>query len=98
MSEYIDYQAYKKHLLLTLSIDFIREDGIYQGVGISDVAGRTGRRKCLNRMAINKQSLKFEHVPKRTMRVLSFPGPVLSSENRSVQGDLMHSCTQSLCL
>ena len=42
MSEYIDYQAYKKHLLLTLSIDFIRENGIYQGVGISDVAGRTG--------------------------------------------------------
>ena len=50
MSEYIDYQAYKKHLLLTLSIDFIREDGIYQGVGISDVAGRTGRlsRSCRN--------------------------------------------------
>ena len=32
------------------------------------------------------------------MRVLSFPGPVLSSENRSVQGDLMHSCTQSFGL
>ena len=91
MIEHIDNQAYKKHLLLTLSIDFIREDGIYQGVGISDVAGRTGRRKCLNRMAINKQSLKFEHVPKRTMRWLSFPGPVLLSENRSVQGDLIHS-------
>ena len=52
----------------------------------------------MNRMAINKKSLKFEHVPKRTMRVLSFPGPVLSSENRSVQGDLMHSCTQSFGL
>ena len=31
LSEYIDYQAYKKRLLLTLSIDFNREDGIYQG-------------------------------------------------------------------
>ena len=44
MSEYIDYQAYKKHLLLTLSIDFIREDGIYQGVGIREGAGLSGRR------------------------------------------------------
>ena len=42
MIEHIDNQVYEKHLLLTLSIDFIREDGIYQGVGISDVAGRTG--------------------------------------------------------
>ena len=42
MIEHIDNQAYEKHLLLTLSIDLIREDGIYQGVGISDVAGRTG--------------------------------------------------------
>ena len=44
MSEYIDYQAYKKHLLLTLSIDFIREGGIYQGVGIREGAGHSGRR------------------------------------------------------
>ena len=50
MSEHIDYQAYKKHLLLTLSIDFIREDGIYQGarkkrrgqVVRGDMAGRAG--------------------------------------------------------
>ena len=49
-SEHIDYQAYKKHLLLTLSIDFIREDGIYQGarkkrrgqVVRGDMAGRAG--------------------------------------------------------
>ena len=59
-----------------------------------DVAGRTGRRKCLNRMAINKQSLKFEHVSIRTMRGLSLPGPVSPSENRSVQGDHLHSNTQ----
>ena len=41
MSECIDYQAYKKHLLLTLSIDFNREDLICQGVGI-----REGGRSC----------------------------------------------------
>jgi hypothetical protein len=40
--EHIDNQAYKKHLLLTLSIDFIREDGIYQGVGIREWAGLSG--------------------------------------------------------
>ena len=39
MSEHIDYQIYEKRLLLTLPIDFDREGGIYQGVGISDVAG-----------------------------------------------------------
>ena len=49
-------------------------------------------------MAINKQSLKFEHVSIRTMRGLSLPGPVSPSENRSVQGDYLHSCTQSLGL
>ena len=32
-SEYIDYQAYEKHLLLSLSVDFDREDGIYLGAG-----------------------------------------------------------------
>ena len=31
MSEHIDYQTYEKRLLLTLSVDFNREDGIYQG-------------------------------------------------------------------
>jgi hypothetical protein len=36
MREHIDYQVYKKHLLLTLSIDFSREDLIYQGVGIRE--------------------------------------------------------------
>ena len=49
-------------------------------------------------MAINKKSLKFEHVPKRTMRWLSFPGPALPSENRSVQGDYLHFCAQSFGL
>lgn len=42
MSEYIDYQVYEKRPLLTLSADFNREDGIYQGVGISEGAGRAG--------------------------------------------------------
>ena len=32
------------------------------------------------------------------MRGLSLPGPVSPSENRSVQGDYLHSCTQSLGL
>jgi hypothetical protein len=40
--EHIDNQAYEKHLLLTLSIDFNREDLIYQGVGIREVAGLSG--------------------------------------------------------
>ena len=44
MREHIDYQVYKKHLLLTLSIDFNREDLIYQGVGIREGAGHSGRR------------------------------------------------------
>ncbi|MDD7455947.1 MAG: hypothetical protein PUK70_06865, partial [Bacteroidales bacterium] len=42
MGEYIDYQVYEKRPLLTLSADFNREDGIYQGVGISEGAGRAG--------------------------------------------------------
>ena len=44
MRERIDYQVYKKHLLLTLSIDFNREDLIYRGVGIREGAGHSGRR------------------------------------------------------
>jgi len=36
MSEHIDYQVYEKYLLLTLSVDSEREDGIYLGVGISE--------------------------------------------------------------
>jgi len=31
MSEYIDYQVHRKHLLLILSVDFNRDDGIYLG-------------------------------------------------------------------
>ena len=49
-------------------------------------------------MLISNHLLKFEHVPKRTMRWLSFPGSVLPSENRSVQGNLIHSCTQGFGL
>ena len=44
MRGHIDYQVYKKHLLLTLSIDFSREDLIYQGVGSREGAGLSGRR------------------------------------------------------
>ena len=39
MREHIDNQVYEKHIMLTLSVDFIREDGIHQGVGNSDGAG-----------------------------------------------------------
>ena len=49
-------------------------------------------------MLISNHLLKFEHVPKRTMRWLSFPGPALPSENRSVQGDYLHFCAQSFGL
>jgi len=31
MSKYIDYKVYEKHLMLTLSVDFNREDGICLG-------------------------------------------------------------------
>ena len=41
MSEHVDYQVNEKYLLLTLSIDFNREDLICQGVGI-----REGGRSC----------------------------------------------------
>ena len=37
-------------------------------------------------------------MPKRTMRGLSLPGPALPSENRSVQGDYLHSCSQGFGL
>ena len=59
MSQYIDYQAYKKRLLLTLSIDFNREDGIYQGVGISDGAG-SGRRNELRNNSLSPHSLTYD--------------------------------------